>query len=488
MGKHSKRADVAGSMRQRPAGAAREPRNPPRVLAAPMGSRGILARYENWLKATRFSSDLARYNPLHYGVVRRSIEDFTRSDIEDRRKLTEAHCLAVLRQARQTVYGRRHPLAFQDWPILQKQLIRDRPEDLVRRTLIRVPAATGGTTGTPLKLTRSLRAVAAEQAFIDSLLADGQSFRTAKVAALRAFAVKDRADDQPPFGAFTQGGRCLLLSSYHLSEKTVWWYRSELERFRPDILFAYPSMLARLLSTLGPQSEALKVPVILCSSEVMPEGLRGEAESMLSGQLIDYYGLAERVSLAWSKDGKNFYFSPAYGRTELLASPTDPLMPGLVTARIVATGYWNDAMPLVRYDTGDLAILPAGLSAHDIEEIELGFRPFLGILGRQDETILLPDGTVVYGLNQIPKGIDHAWQIQIVQTAPLRVVLFVVPKPSYAARDSDALLRNAEARFPPSVDLSVELVDQLKQTPAGKTPFVIRIDDSALPTETRPRQ
>lgn len=444
-----------------------------------MDPRKILTRFESWLKATRFSSDLARYNPLHYGFVRRSIAEFAQSDFEARRQLSKVHCLAVLGQARQTAYGRPQPLAFQDWPILQKQTIRDHPEDLVRRTLIRVPAATGGTTGTPLKLTRSLRGVAAEQAFIDSLLVDGLSFRTAKVAALRAFTVKDRADDQPPFGTLTQDGRYLLLSSYHLSETTVWWYRSELERFRPDILFAYPSMLARLLNTLGPKTKCLKVPVILCSSEMMPEGLRGEAESMLSGRLIDYYGLAERVCLAWSSDGREFYFSPAYGRTELLASTTEPIMPGAVTARIVATGFWNDAMPLVRYDTGDLAILPAGLSAREIQEIELGFRPFLGILGRRDETILLPDGTVVYGLNQIPKGIDHAWQIQIVQSAPLRVALYVVPKPSYGPPDSEALLKNARARFPPNVDLSVELVDRLKQTAAGKTPFVIRYRDEA---------
>ena len=451
-----------------------------------MSLRAILTRYESWLKATRFSSDLARYNPLHYGVVRRSIAEFAQADLENRQRLSQAYCRAVLRWARETIYGRSRPLALADWPILTKQSIRDRPADFLRPTLIRIPAATGGTTGTPLSLARSLRGVAAEQAFIDSLLGDRLSFRTAKAAVLRAMAVKDRRDDRPPFGMLTQGGRCLVLSSYHLSEKTVWWYRQELQRFRPDILFAYPSMLARLLNTMGLEGERLEVPVILCSSEMMPEGLRGEAESALSGRLIDYYGLAERVCFAWSGDGHNFYFSPAYGRTELLASTIDPHIPGTVAARIVATGFWNDSMPLVRYDTGDLAILPAGLSPHEIQEIELGLRPFLGILGRQDETILLPDGTVVYGLNQIPKGIDHASQIQIVQAEPLCVVLLVVPKRSYVDRDSDALLKNARARFPPNVDIRVELVERLKQTDAGKTPFVIRLLDGASPAHGQP--
>ncbi len=439
-----------------------------------MGIRQILARYESWLKATRLSNDAARYNPLHYGFVRRSIEAYEGLGFEERQARSQWQTRRVLQQSLQTAYGRGRSLDWGAWPVLDKGAIRDHPENFARRTLVRVPAATGGTTGTPLRLTRSLRGVAAEQAFIDSLLGPGHSFRTDKAAMLRAFAIKDRADDEPPFGKLTRGGRCLMLSSYHLSRKNAWWYAQELTRFKPDLLFAYPSMLARLVNLLEGESAKPAIPTILCSSETMPHGLRGEAEARLSARLIDFYGLAERVCFAWSGNGTDYFFSPAYGRTELLASEADAGQPGCVAARIVATGFWNDSMPLVRYDTGDLAILPANLSQREIAEIELGLRPFRGILGRQDETIPLADGTVVYGLNQIPKGIDHASQIQIVQQEPMQVTLFVVPKSSYAAADSEALLRNARARFPPEVKLRVELVDRLMQTAAGKTPFVIR--------------
>jgi phenylacetate-CoA ligase len=442
-----------------------------------MDLREFFTHHESWLKAARLVSDLTRYNPLYYGSVRRTIAELDRAEFGERQAFSDAHCLRVLRHARQTTYGRSRPLAWREWPILAKQAIRDRPADFLRRTLIGVPAATGGTTGVPLRLLRSLRGVAAEQAFIDSLLGPGKSFRTARLAVLRAFALKDRTDDNPPYGGLTQGGRCLMLSSYHLSRKTAWWYRDELKRFRPDILFAYPSMLARLLNTIGAGAPGLNVPVVLCSSETMPDGLREEAETRLAGKLVDFYGLAERVCFASSMRKGEFYFSPAYGRTELLPSAADPGVTGCVAARIVATGFWNNSMPLVRYDTGDLALLPAGLSGREIHEIELGLRPFPGILGRQGETILLPDGTVVYGLNQIPKGIDHASQIQIAQIDPLRIALFVVPKPGYASQDSEALMRNARARFPPEVEIRIEIVDRLRQTAAGKTPFVLRLGD-----------
>jgi phenylacetate-CoA ligase len=443
------------------------------------GVRKILARYETWLKATRFSSDIARYNPLYAPSVRRAIQQFDRLDFAARLAKTEQCSRRVLRQARQTRYGAERAVDWGSWPILEKQAIRDNPADFSRRRLISIPAATGGTTGTPLRLARSLRGIVAEQAFIDSLLGDGRSFRTARVAVLRAYAVKDRADDRPPFGRITQGGRCLVMSSYHLSGKTVGWYCEALQEFRPDVLFAYPSMLARLLNILGPGAADLQIPIALCSSETISAGLRREAEARLSCQLIDFYGLAERVCFAWSKNGIDYWFHPAYGRTELLASDAEVPLPGCVAARIVATGFWNDAMPLVRYDTGDLAILPPNLTDRERREIELGLRPFQGILGRHDETIILPDGTVVYGLNQIPKGIEHAVQIQIVQAEPMKVILFVLPKPQYGSRDGEALLKNARARFPPDVALSVETVDRLNQTKAGKTPFVIRYGSGA---------
>src|SRR5579863_4564409 len=413
-----------------------------------MQLRKILTRYDATLKATRSINDAARYNPLYYGSARSTIARFDAADFEGRTLLADGLYREVARQARQTGYGRGRREDPADWPVLQKAEIRDNPERFFRRTLIRVPAATGGTTGTPLRLARSLKGVAAEQAFIDSLIQkDGLSFRTAKVAVLRAFTIKDRADEEPPFGFRTQGGRCLMLSSYHLSGKTAPWYADELERFAPDVLAAYPSMLARLLNCLAGISGTLRVPVTLCSSEMMPDGLRADAARALSTRIVDHYGLAERVCFACSKDGAQFFFSPAYGRTELLPSPVDPKIPGAAAARIIATGFWNDAMPLVRYETGDLAIVPDGARERDIREIELGLRPFLGILGRQDDAIRLPDGTVVYGLNQISKVAENASQVQIVQLEPLKVVFLIVPKRNFGIADSEALLRGARARF-----------------------------------------
>ena len=71
-----------------------------------------------------------------------------------------------------------------------------------------MPASTGGTTGVPLKLWRSIECVVAEQAFVDDLLAPyGYSMHGSRVAVLRADKVKDLSDTSPPYGRLTHGGR-----------------------------------------------------------------------------------------------------------------------------------------------------------------------------------------------------------------------------------------------------------------------------------------
>jgi len=91
-----------------------------------MGIRQILTRYETWLKATRLSNDAARYNPLHYGFVRRSIEAYEGLGFEERQARSQWQSRQVLQQARQTVYGRERALDWAAWPILDKRDIRDR--------------------------------------------------------------------------------------------------------------------------------------------------------------------------------------------------------------------------------------------------------------------------------------------------------------------------------------------------------------------------
>jgi hypothetical protein len=128
-------------------------------------------------------------------------------------------------------------------------------------------------------------------------------------------------------------------------------------------------------------------------------------------------------------------------------------------------------MPLPRFRTGDLARLPRGA---DPEAVALGMTPFPGIVGRQGDYLVAPDGAILMGIDHIPRGVDHVVRMQVVQESPTRVRLLTVPGPGFGDPDREAILRHAAMKLPPPMRAEIELVSELHRTPAGKVPFVIR--------------
>ena len=418
---------------------------------------------------------ILRYNPVVRRKVSRIIAGFERADLPERRRLTELLTGRVIDRARRTSYGRGRSGDYFDWPVLNKDQLRDAPEHFACRGSLRIPAATGGTGGLPIKLWRSPASAAAEQVFLDHIIQPyGVSWASARIASLRGDVIKDTRDWSPPFGIETHRGRRLVLSSPHLTQRTVSWFAERLASFRPDILWAWPTVASNLLMLLQQIKARLEVPLVLASSERLESQTCVAMQREWGATVIDYYGQAERVCFAVSSNAGEFWFNPAYGRVELGMSDGDEIVDGCRYVAIVATGFWNRAMPLVRYETGDRAIVPASATESDLEAISLGLRPFAGIAGRTDEFLIAPTGERICGLNQLPREVDHLLQLQIVQAAPDDVILRALVRPSFGPPQRARLEANARAKIPDSMAIRLELVDHLETSSLGKTPFVIR--------------
>jgi phenylacetate-CoA ligase len=340
-----------------------------------------------------------------------------------------------------------------------------------------VPASTGGTTGVPLKLWRSIECVVAEQVFIDDLLAPyGHSMHGSRVATLRADKVKNLSDTGPPYGRLIHGGMRLLLSTPHMNERTVGWFCEALCDFAPSVLWAYPSAALNLMKLTERTSLQLKFPILLASSETMSPVLHLALERHFSCRVINYYGQAERVCLAHSAKPTEFHFNPWYGWVELLgAEECEEELARRVN--IVATGYWNAVMPLVRYETGDTLLVPKSYGESEIADVALGRRPFIRLEGREGEYLLTRQGVRIIGLNQIPREVANILQVQLVQRDFESVVINVVPTCTFSSNDAAQLLDQAKAKIPTSIQLTLNVGDHLATNARGKAPFVIRMID-----------
>jgi phenylacetate-coenzyme A ligase PaaK-like adenylate-forming protein len=194
--------------------------------------------------------------------------------------------------------------------------------------------------------------------------------------------------------------------------------------------------------------------------------LRGRVRAVFGAALLDHYGMAERVSAAYSlKDGVYTFVFP-YSATELQPE-------GENTCRVLGSALWNSVQPLLRYDTGDIALMPAGADAPRRERIALGLEPFPGIEGRASDVLELASGSRVYALDQVARGIDGATSVQFLQQESDLVQIIVVPSRQYGADTIDAITRNFYLKAPKSVRIQFDLRDAPYRLPNGKAPVFV---------------
>lgn len=431
-------------------------------------------RLVNALKRLKIGDVAVRRNPWFYADTQNALAQLESADLRARRDWTRDRLEKALWSARRSPYGRnirgsKDPCT---WPLLDKSAVYADPNAFRTHTrFLTVTASTGGTSGVPLSVFRSLRSIASEQACIDNMMQRlGMNAQTARYAVLRGDAIKDPSDFRPPYWTYANGGQRMLLSSSHLNTATIGAYARALTSFAPDVLVAYPTSLETLCTLLDRTETKLRVPRVVCSSEMLNPHVWQEAQRLLGCSLLDYYGLAERTALAYATRPGEYRFLPGYAHVELVPIGEDE---GRSIYEIVGTSLWNQAMALVRYRSGDLIRIPSAWRAAELEELSLGLRTFAGVLGRSGDVLLTPDGVIAPAINQFPRDVAHVARIQVIQESLQRVRILVLADIGYCARDAEQLIGNARLKLPGSMDVSIETAESLERTALGKTPFVI---------------
>ena len=341
------------------------------------------------IKGTEVLDRALRYNSRHYGLIGGLLRGLDGMDRSARRDMSSRLTRRALEWAADTPSGLPAHVPLSDRPHTEKADVRDHPERFRSRGLIRARASSSGSTGIPVQLQRSLRSIASEQAFIDDLLGVWSlTFRTARIARLRADHVKPVTDREPPFGIRTHDGRQLLLSSNHLSPTTAGWFHDELRRFAPDVLYTHPSS-GEALARFMQRGTACSYPYPWSSrhpSRCSPRDAYSwntyfrPRSSIITGKPSGWHSRRALPKVLRTS-------IPCTAGSSSCRSTKPEAPPGCRALEIVGTGFWNDAMPLVRYRTGDRAIVPGHFDVDELEDVTLGLRPVLAIQGRAERLI-----------------------------------------------------------------------------------------------------
>ncbi|MDD3436886.1 MAG: hypothetical protein PHC64_07030 [Candidatus Gastranaerophilales bacterium] len=347
-------------------------------------------------------------------------------------------------------------------PFMDKFTVRDNFDKLIAKNKNRffsVLGQTSGTTGTPLKLYRDYYSVNFENAAANRHYLSVVDLNSRKVT-LRGQLIVPVEQQEPPFWEYNPADNELIMSSYHLSNKTAKIFIEKIKEFNPKIIFAYPSsayLLAQHFSTLN---EKLNLEAVFTSSEKLDESCRELIENTFNCKIYDWYGQAERVAAIGQCEKGTYHIIEDYSITETFQTEN-----GL---ELVGTTLDNYIMPLLRYKTGDIIELSK-------EKCSCGrnFREVSKIQGREATYILITDGPKYVAFNHIPRGVNNIIEVQFVQEKINELIINIVAAPDFSKKDRDLFIKNTLEHTCPDLSIIINEVGQIPRGANGKFKSVI---------------
>ena len=415
---------------------------------------------------------------------RRAAQAAERWDADRRRAATQQrlahtlhHAVANVPYYRETLAPFRHrfdamvaDLDLSPLPLLTKNDIRSVGAALHaddagrRRTSV---SRTSGTTGTPMQFLLGGESHVAHFAGIWNMLGwTGYRFGR-RFADLHATASADG-----PWQWHDRRLNCLRLCPHQMTPANVAAYNDRVAQFQPYFLKGTPSTLtlyARLLTERG--IVPYQPPVILTCAETVYRHYRETLRRTFpQSRLFDFYNQNERACLFSTCEHGTYHIHEDYAFVELTGDDA-------ARREIVTTSFFNPAMPLIRYQTDDLAD-PGG---HAPCACGRSHRTVKGILGRAQDVIVTPDGqfstSFIFLFDDLP-GVRMA---QIYQDDPARVEVRIVATSEFDRATSVPYLEAGMRKWL-GAQIAIDFVfpDAIAPGANGKIQFIVSKPGRAL--------
>lgn len=425
-----------------------------------------------------------RYGPETDGLVQEAFD--RESWTPDQWKTWREERLAYVlhRAATQVPYYREHWAArrrggdktswehLENWPILEKDSVRENPrafvaEDCDVRSMF--CEHTSGTTGKPMILWWSRKTVREWYALAEARWRkwNGVS-RHDHWIMLGGQLVIPVNQQKPPFWVFNKGLNQLYMSSYHLSPRFFNYYIQAIADYSPTHIIGYPSSistLARAILESGRQD--LRLAVASTNAEPLYDYQRSAIAEAFKCPVRETYGMSEIVVHASECAAERLHLWPEVGWVEVMDDSR--VLPEGSSGELVCTGLFNADMPLIRYRVGDRGVL-----ASKLDKCECGrsLPVITSVEGRADDVLCTVDGRRIGRLDPLFKGDLPIHEAQIIQDALDCIRVRYVPTADFKTHHERVIAQRLKARMG-DVRVVMEPMDEIPRGANGKFRAVV---------------
>lgn len=366
-------------------------------------------------------------------------------------------------------------------PVLKKETIKKNPHAFIPTFLQTIPHtthATGGSTGTPF----TYRLSTADRFTGVALLYRGWSYGGYDLGDRMAFLAGSSLGVGGNSYLITKVHEILRnirkLSSYDMGEEEMRYYTTVLNTFKPRFIRGYASSLYFYAKWLEEHDLTVPPPdAVFSAAEKLFPHMRKKIGEVFGCEVFDAYGLND--------GGVSAYECPEHSglhidteRSVMEVADLDGSQVNDGSGQILATSLNNNAMPFIRYDTGDNGhICDAKCSCGR------GNLLLTEILGREYEMLLTPEGKGVFGgyfTTAIFDKLPSVREFQVIQRELDRLAIHIVPDDEIDEKTLDyirMMVRSKSEKW----NVEFKIVQSIDRTRAGKYKFIINsLNDQTL--------
>jgi phenylacetate-CoA ligase len=265
--------------------------------------------------------------------------------------------------------------------------------------------------------------------------------------------------------------RAIHLDTLRMDDAALRRFAGQLHRTRPDLIFGHAHSVFLLADFLKTQNLPMHRPRgIITTAMVLHDWERQRIEAAFGVSVTNRYGCEEVSLIACECDRHRGLHVNADGVIVEVIKDGRPAPTGIPGA-IVVTDLANFAMPLIRYQVGDVGVLsdrqcPCGRGMPILESLE----------GREADYVVTAAGELISGISLTENFavlVPGVAQIQIVQEEVRRFVFRIVRAADFTAASEHKIAALVVERFGHGTDHRCEFVERIPQEPSGKYRFCI---------------
>lgn len=264
---------------------------------------------------------------------------------------------------------------------------------------------------------------------------------------------------KPPFWRMNLAEHRVYFSAFHESDRNLAAYCEKLIRERIPWIHGYPSLLAPIAAFAAAHDIGFDdIRFVTTGAENLLESQAALIENAFGVRPYQHYGMCEGIANFSENLDHRMFVDEDFAAVEFVGQP------GEAVCRIIGTTLTNFAMPLLRWDVGDVGRVKTHAD---------GRREVISLDGRAEDSVILPDGTCVGKLDHVFKDTIHIAEAQIHQHADHSITVYAKKTQEDVSEDERIARMQFAKSFTCEVPIRFEYVEAVPRAKSGKLRFVV---------------